>query len=88
MAHSHRENVSLQSQIGLDSRKNAYLPFSLGPRNCVGRPLALMELRVVILMLLNKFTFKIDENNEDFQDEPGLYLTLNPWSIKMIPALN
>jgi cytochrome P450 family 4 subfamily V len=36
---------SLQSRIGRIVAKKAYFPFSSGPRNCVGRMLALMEVR-------------------------------------------
>jgi len=33
----------------------AYLPFSSGPRNCVGSKLALLEIRVIICRLLQEF---------------------------------
>ena len=78
---------SLQSRIGRICAKKAYLPFSLGPRNCVGRPLALLEMRVVLIKLLQKFTFKIPRNDESYNSVPWFQLTLNPMGIKLIPVL-
>lgn len=77
---------SLQSRIGRISKDKAYFPFSLGPRNCVGRPLALAEMRIVAIKLLQKFSFQTCEDN-DFREIPTLTLTLNPKSIKLIPVL-
>lgn len=33
----------------------AYRPFQMGPRNCIGQTLALMELRIVLAMTLREF---------------------------------
>ncbi|KAI2632597.1 cytochrome P450 [Hypomontagnella submonticulosa] len=38
---------------------NAWTPFSLGPRNCIGVELALMELKLVLVMVVR--TFDIEE---------------------------
>jgi len=73
---------SLQSRIGRISAKHVFFPFSLGPRNCVGRPLALMEMRVVVVKLLQRFRFELCDDPE-FKRTPLLELTLNPASIKL-----
>lgn len=78
---------SLQSRFGRICANKAYLPFSLGPRNCVGRPLTLLEMRVVLIQLLQKFTFKIPRNDESYNTVPWFQLTLNPMGIKLIPVL-
>lgn len=39
----------------------AYMPFSSGPANCVGRGLALVELRMVIAVLMQRFDVKFEE---------------------------
>jgi cytochrome P450 len=35
----------------------AFLPFSYGPTNCVGKNLALMEMRMLLCWLLRRFRF-------------------------------
>ncbi|KAJ2934757.1 hypothetical protein H1R20_g2339, partial [Candolleomyces eurysporus] len=42
--------------------KNAFIPFSTGPANCAGKPLALMELRYVIALLVRKFDLDFQED--------------------------
>ncbi|EIN09211.1 cytochrome P450 [Punctularia strigosozonata HHB-11173 SS5] len=42
--------------------KDAYIPFSYGATNCVGRPLALLELRAIIATLVHLFDFTLAEN--------------------------
>lgn len=39
-------------------RKDAFAPFSLGPNSCVGKQLALMELRTVVAYLVTAFDVK------------------------------
>ena len=36
-------------------RKDAFVPFSYGAYNCAGKPLAMMQLRMVIAMIFKKF---------------------------------
>ena len=39
--------------------ERAFLPFSYGPMNCVGKTLALQELRTVVVALLHRFRFRM-----------------------------
>jgi hypothetical protein len=39
--------------------QKAFIPFSHGPRNCVGRLFALAELRVAVAFVMQKFDMKI-----------------------------
>ncbi len=39
--------------------REAYIPFSFGPANCVGKNLALMELRAVTCAFLHKFDMTV-----------------------------
>ena len=37
----------------------AYFPFGGGPRQCIGNNFALMEMQLIIIMMLQKFRFKV-----------------------------
>lgn len=39
----------------------AFIPFSTGPRSCPGKNLALMELRVVAVSIMQQFDMKVAE---------------------------
>jgi hypothetical protein len=37
---------------------DAYRPFERGPRNCIGQELALLELKVILVLLVRRFSFR------------------------------
>ncbi|XP_055532849.1 probable cytochrome P450 9f2 [Wyeomyia smithii] len=42
----------------------AYAPFGLGPRNCIGSRLALMEIKLIVYYLLQRFSFEPTEKTQ------------------------
>ncbi|KLO13578.1 cytochrome P450 [Schizopora paradoxa] len=50
----------------------AYIPFSYGPQNCVGKNLARNEVKMVTTMLLSRFNFKFADEFEKDGWEDGL----------------
>lgn len=53
----------------------AYIPFGAGPRTCLGAPFAMMELKTVIAMLLQRFRLDLLPNQ---RIEPTVRTTLQP----------
>ncbi|KAI1790041.1 cytochrome P450 [Ganoderma leucocontextum] len=49
------------SQGGFGLNRNAFIPFSHGPANCVGRHLARMEMKMVMSVLIQKFDLQFAE---------------------------
>lgn len=41
----------------------AYLPFGAGPRMCIGAPLAMVEIRTALTMILRRFAFQIEPHS-------------------------
>lgn len=55
--------------------KGSYLPFSAGPRFCIGMHFAMMEGPIVLATLLRRFRFEIDTTREIVEDD---FATLRP----------
>ncbi|TFK30718.1 cytochrome P450 [Coprinopsis marcescibilis] len=49
------------------SKEQRLMTFSEGPRGCIGRSFAMMELKVTILTLLQQFSFRCQCKMEEFQ---------------------
>jgi len=53
-------------------RKDAFIPFSSGPSNCVGKPLAMVEMRYVLALLIRRFELSLDDGYDPSRWEKGL----------------
>ena len=49
---------------------NAFMTFLAGPRGCIGRKFAEIEMKTLLCCLLSKFSFEMDTTVPD----PGMYL--------------
>lgn len=49
----------------LHARKNAFRPFELGPRNCIGQELAQLELKAILAMTIREFDIESVWNDDD-----------------------
>ncbi|CAK9831924.1 Cytochrome P450 4g15 [Anthophora retusa] len=52
----------------------AYVPFSAGPRSCVGRKYAMLKLKIVLSTILRNFRVKSDIKESDFRLQADIIL--------------
>lgn len=58
--------IWVSSKDGVDIARRAFCPFSIGPRGCIGKSMALMELRLTVARMIYLFDIEIaDRTGED-----------------------
>ncbi|XP_041940325.1 cytochrome P450 2F2-like [Alosa sapidissima] len=80
--HEFNPSNFLNEQGQLD-KPEAFMPFSAGPRMCLGEGLARMELFLIIVTLLRRFKFSWpdDAGDPDFSLIFGVTMTPQPYSM-------
>nr|KAF7429328.1 hypothetical protein H0235_005726 [Vespula pensylvanica] len=64
----------------------SFIPFSAGPRSCVGRKYALLKLKVLISTILRNYKILADVSEEDFQLQVDIILKrTDGFKIKIEP---
>jgi cytochrome P450 len=56
-------------------RKYAYLPFAMGPRVCIGNSFAMMEMRLLLATMLQRYTLTLADGRAP---QPDPLITLRP----------
>lgn len=67
---------------------DTYLPFGIGPRNCIGSRFALMEVKTIFYYLLKNFSFEVTAKSQiplqlatslvSVKPEKGVWVGLKP----------
>ncbi|TEA14427.1 Cytochrome P450 monooxygenase aclL [Colletotrichum sidae] len=57
-----------------DDRREALQPFHLGPRNCLGRNLAYVEMRTMLARVIWNFDMVLAEDSQDWMEKQMIYV--------------
>ncbi|KAF5889817.1 cytochrome P450 3A30-like [Clarias magur] len=65
----------------------AYMPFGLGPRNCIGMRFALVAMKLAVVEVLQRFDISLSEETKVplELDNSGLLAPKNPIKLKFTP---
>ncbi|XP_028840931.1 cytochrome P450 3A27-like isoform X2 [Denticeps clupeoides] len=62
----------------------AYLPFGIGPRNCIGMRYALMIMKLVLVKLLQNFTLETCKETQIPLELDSMYRPTKPVTLKLV----
>jgi len=82
-----KEDFNTTTRPRITHNMAAFVPFSYGPRNCVGMRLAMLEMRIVLSLLVRKFEFSpaAGEGREDLNNYEE---TIQDWFAVSVGRLN
>lgn len=78
----------VDSEFTNDKRK-AFRPFSVGPRDCIGKNLALAEMRIILARVLFNFDLELVQPDKDWIEKMPAFTfwEKSPLMVKLTPAV-
>jgi len=67
--------------------EDAYMPFGIGPRSCIGQSIAWFELQLVTLQLASAFTFALDSEPAEAKPRPSVTLLAPDIRLRAAPRM-
>ena len=80
--YSDPEKFKPERFLGESSADKPYYPFGDGPRNCIGMRMGMMQTKVGILLMLQKFKYEL-KSKHDLKFNPQLFLLSPKDSIEL-----
>ena len=70
-----------------DDKTSVLKPFSYGPRDCIGKNLAYLEMRLVVARVLYRFDVELAAGQDDWHSSQNAYLVWDkgPLNIMLKP---
>lgn len=68
------DRFTTEREDGKDINPFAFIPFSAGPRNCIGQKFALLEMKTIILKAITTFYISLAEPNKELELVSGMIL--------------
>ncbi len=62
----------------------AFIPFSHGPMNCLGKGLAMLQMRTVVCTLAQRFRIQLEDQGDGEDSENREYLTANRLELPVV----
>nr|AYV88895.1 cytochrome P450 oxidase CYP714J5 [Polygala tenuifolia] len=74
-AHMFNPDRFANGNVGATKYPQAYIPFGIGPHVCAGQNLAMIELKVILSLILSRFSFSLSSS---YQHSPAFRLVIEP----------
>ena len=86
LAHDSKEKGESMSSNGFIHNTAAFIPFSVGPMNCLGKQVAYREMSVIIANILRRFDMRLAEDfdPEMFLNKTRDYMVLTKGPLRVV----